>query len=249
MPIQLGAPDEGRPARPPTGRTLVALALVALPALALAGPARAQAPVASFAYTPESPLSGEPVTFSSTSTGTVTEPRLGPRRRRRVRRRHRRHGHAFLPDRGRLPDQALREPGRRHAEADDRRPRPSAAGGLRLLPRPAHRRRHRDLLLDRHRPRRADRGIRLGPRRRLRFRRRQCDLRGPRVRVCRPSPGGPSGAGPRRSRGRGLPAGGGDGPEAGAAQPVPRGAAQRRDDSRWRASEAARQFAGRPSCA
>ena len=73
MPIQLGAPDEGRPARPPTGRTLVALALVALPALALAGPARAQAPVASFAYTPESPLSGEPVTFSSTSTGTVTD--------------------------------------------------------------------------------------------------------------------------------------------------------------------------------
>ena len=28
---------------------------------------------ASFAYTPESPLSGEPVTFSSTSTGTVTD--------------------------------------------------------------------------------------------------------------------------------------------------------------------------------
>ena len=43
------------------------------PCSSLADPVRAGAPVASFAYTPASPLSGETVTFASTSTGTITD--------------------------------------------------------------------------------------------------------------------------------------------------------------------------------
>ena len=51
---------------------LIGLALVVLAALALPASAVAQAPVASFTYSPASPLSGQLVTFSSTSTGTIT---------------------------------------------------------------------------------------------------------------------------------------------------------------------------------
>ncbi|HEU0025100.1 MAG TPA: hypothetical protein VFQ12_10730 [Thermoleophilaceae bacterium] len=51
---------------------LVALALALGLALAVSAGARAQAPVASFTYSPASPLTGQPVVFTSTSTGAIT---------------------------------------------------------------------------------------------------------------------------------------------------------------------------------
>ena len=50
----------------------IGLVLVALAALALPSSAAAQAPVASFVYSPASPLTGQVVIFSSASTGTIT---------------------------------------------------------------------------------------------------------------------------------------------------------------------------------
>ena len=51
---------------------LFGLALFGLAALALPASAVAQAPAASFTYSPVSPLSGQLVSFSSTSTGMIT---------------------------------------------------------------------------------------------------------------------------------------------------------------------------------
>jgi hypothetical protein len=51
---------------------LIGLALVGLAALSLPAAAGAQAPVASYVYSPASPLTGQPVSFTSTSTGTIT---------------------------------------------------------------------------------------------------------------------------------------------------------------------------------
>ena len=51
---------------------LIGLALFGLAALALPASAAAQAPVASFTYSPVSPLTGQLVSFSSTSTGMIT---------------------------------------------------------------------------------------------------------------------------------------------------------------------------------
>ena len=51
---------------------LIGLALFGLAALALPASAAAQAPVASFTYSPVSPLTGQLVSFTSTSTGMVT---------------------------------------------------------------------------------------------------------------------------------------------------------------------------------
>ena len=64
--MQLEASNQRRTARP------LGLVLAVLAALALPAGAGAQAPVASFTYSPPSPLTGQPVTFSSTSTGLIT---------------------------------------------------------------------------------------------------------------------------------------------------------------------------------
>ncbi len=200
--------------------------VLALPA----SPAWAQAPVASFTYSPSAPLSAQLVNFTLHVDRVDHEPRLGPRRRRCLRRRGGPVAARSFATAGTYCRRPLRERGRGHPEAVRQRPQPPAAGVLHVLRRGPH-----DGVLHIPGPRRADRRVRLGPGRRRGVRRRLRHRGHDRARHG-PPPRRPARGGPRRRRGVGVPP---DPDRAGAPAPIPGGAPQRGHHARGRARAAA----------